>query len=105
MTGWNRIILCASAIPFLGGCGTLWGLGTEEVPVYAGVQTDTRLIGTGKVLYKGPTEVGPVLRILAVLDLPLSFALDTGLLPIMALFWIFDGKPEPAASELPPPKE
>lgn len=86
----------ASLAPLLGlaGCGTigslavggsgvplppgtkLWPLG----PVYCGVVMDLRLIGRGT----------PTGRALAAIDLPLSLALDTLLLPLTVPLWLVD---------------
>ncbi|MGX2947608.1 YceK/YidQ family lipoprotein [Frederiksenia canicola] len=55
----------------LTGCGTITSLSNGDYSIYAGVGRDFDVIRDGGLL-----------SILAVIDLPLSFVLDTLLLPI-----------------------
>lgn len=64
---WIFALLC----PLLGGCGTVMSLLEQDYSVYGGVSRDFRAI-----------QAGGVLSVPATIDLPLSFVLDTLLLPV-----------------------
>lgn len=55
----------------LSGCGTITALSTQDYAVYGGVVRDFSAI-----------QAGGLGGMLAIIDLPLSFALDTLLLPL-----------------------
>ncbi|AUI65460.1 MULTISPECIES: YceK/YidQ family lipoprotein [Glaesserella] len=55
----------------LTACGTITSLAESDYSVYAGVSKDFRAI-----------QEGGVFSVLAVIDLPLSFVLDTLMLPV-----------------------
>ncbi|MDH2997812.1 hypothetical protein A1D22_00485 [Pasteurellaceae bacterium LFhippo2] len=55
----------------LSGCGTIISMMNEDHSVYAGVSRDFKAI-----------QQGGVVGVLAVVDLPLSFVLDTLMLPV-----------------------
>lgn len=55
----------------LTGCGTIISLSEQDYSVYAGVTKDFNAI-----------QDGGIIAVLAVIDLPLSFVLDTLVLPI-----------------------
>lgn len=72
----------ALALLCLSGCGTIANL-AEGPRVYGGVQADIRLIGDPRLQDGTPSTP---LVVLGILDLPLSAALDTALLPITLIF-------------------
>ena len=59
------------AVSNLTACGTMINLAQGDFNVYGGVRNDLSVI-----------QAGGVLGVLAIVDLPLSFMLDTLLLPI-----------------------
>lgn len=64
---WLFAICCLN----LTACGTIISLGKQDYSVYAGVTLDFQTM-----------QEGGVLGVLAVIDLPLSFVLDTLMLPV-----------------------
>lgn len=66
-----RWILLFITTFFLTGCGTVLSMMENDYTIYAGVSRDFNAI-----------QEGGVFSILAVIDLPLSFVLDTLLLPV-----------------------
>lgn len=66
-----RLFLLGSACILLCGCGTVSSLIEQDYRVYAGVSRDLEAINHGGII-----------GITAVIDLPLSFVLDTLLLPV-----------------------
>lgn len=62
------IAIMATQLP---ACGTILSMTDEDRAVYGGVIRDFKTI-----------QQGGVLSVLAVIDLPLSFVLDTLLLPV-----------------------
>jgi uncharacterized protein YceK len=74
--------LAALALLLLSGCGTIANL-AEGPRVYGGVRTDVRMIGDPRL--PDGTHSSPI-AVLAIVDLPLSAALDTALLPITLIF-------------------
>lgn len=105
--------LCLSVVLLfsfhVSGCGTLLGRGDQYrvdgglySHPYAGVRFD------GVMIYYGEFVQGtksPVLRLVALIDLPLSAAIDTVLFPVDVGLWIFRGPPERSAEESPTPRE
>ncbi|OOH89769.1 hypothetical protein BMT54_05625 [Pasteurellaceae bacterium 15-036681] len=55
----------------LSGCGTIVSIADKDYSVYSGVIRDFKAI-----------QQGGVIGVLAVIDLPLSFVLDTLMLPV-----------------------
>ncbi|QLB44615.1 YceK/YidQ family lipoprotein [Mannheimia pernigra] len=66
-----KIIALLCLIFHLSACGTMISLTEKNYRVYAGVTNDFQAM-----------QEGGVLAVLAVIDLPLSFVLDTLLLPV-----------------------
>lgn len=69
------------ALLLLGGCGSIADI-AENQRIYGGIQADARLIGEPYLPKTQPPEYFFPLVIFGVLDIPLSFALDTVLLPV-----------------------
>ncbi len=65
----------------LGGCGSIADM-AEEQRIYGGIQADARLIGEPYLPKTQPPEYSFPLVIFGLLDMPLSFAVDTVLLPV-----------------------
>jgi len=77
-----KITLTALALAvFLGGCGTIVDMSTEQ-HIYGGVQNDARMIGHPYVQNSEQEDYFFPLVLLGILDMPLSFAADTVLLPV-----------------------
>jgi len=77
-----KITLPALALTvLLGGCGSIVDMSTEQ-HIYGGVQNDARMVGHPYLPNSEPEEYFFPLLILGVLDMPLSFAADTVLLPV-----------------------
>jgi len=94
-----RIPLLLS-LPALTGCGTILGLslgGSSESTIYVGTRVDARNVGGGF----GPCSEGLPMP-LALLDLPLSFGLDTGLLPFTLTYELVRPGPTPPGERTPP---
>lgn len=70
MTACKRYILVLLAC-LLSGCGTIVSMMEQDYSVYGGVSRDFAAI-----------QDGGMLSVAAVIDLPLSFVLDTLLLPV-----------------------
>ncbi|MGQ8820250.1 YceK/YidQ family lipoprotein [Bibersteinia trehalosi] len=66
-----RWIFLACCACLLSGCGTIISLIEQDYSVYAGVGRDFSAI-----------QQGSLFSIVAVIDLPLSFVLDTLMLPV-----------------------
>lgn len=66
-----KCLFFALCLCSLTGCGTIFSLMESDYAVYAGVSRDFDAIRDGGML-----------SVLAVIDLPLSFVLDTLLLPV-----------------------
>lgn len=66
-----KILLQFYLILNLTACGTVVSLVEKDYSIYAGVTRDFQAI-----------QEGGVLAVLAVIDLPLSFVLDTLMLPV-----------------------
>lgn len=64
-------LLLAVALSQLTACGTIISLSHNDYSVYAGVSRDFDAI-----------REGGIISVLAVIDLPLSFVLDTLMLPV-----------------------
>lgn len=67
----SRAIILLYIILSLTACGTITSLAEKDYGVYAGVIKDFHLM-----------QEGGVFSVLAVIDLPLSFVLDTLMLPV-----------------------
>lgn len=70
----KQISKCLTLAFFIGNltaCGTIASLAESDYSVYAGVGKDFQAI-----------QEGGIFSILAVIDLPLSFVLDTLMLPV-----------------------
>ncbi len=65
----------------LGGCGTIVDMATEQ-RIYGGVQNDARMVGHPYRQNAEQEDYFFPLVLLGVLDMPLSFAADTVLLPV-----------------------
>lgn len=65
-----RLFFCLLCLRFLTACGTIVSLAEQDYTAYAGVTRDFGVI-----------QEGGLLGVIAVIDLPLSFVLDTLLLP------------------------
>lgn len=78
-------LLLALAVTLQTGCGTVIGLATDDAsPVYAGVVADMRGLELAANDANGH-RFGRLFAIPAILDAPLSFAVDTALLPFTVL--------------------
>lgn len=80
-----RKLLIAILIIF-SGCGTFLGTGSEGLAPYQGIHTDAMIVretfsgrGSSSGYVPEPTVF---FGIISILDLPLSWALDTAMLPI-----------------------
>ena len=83
----------------LTGCGTLLGLSFGDSKIYVGTRVDAKVINDGF----GPCSMGPPMP-LTLLDFPLSFGLDTGLLPFTLIYELFRPEPAPPGGrDVPPP--
>ena len=71
--------VCIVAIAGLCGCASLWNHNGEHPGVYPGVENDVGLLSDREE----PVE----LKLFAIVDLPLSAALDTALLPFDFVYW------------------
>lgn len=69
----RKIVICLLIVvsSLLSGCGTILSIIEQDYSVYAGVRRDLATM-----------EQESGLHIVAVVDLPLSFVLDTLLLPV-----------------------
>jgi|SRR6516162_7696486 uncharacterized protein YceK len=77
-----KISLTALALAFfLGGCGTIVDMATEQ-HIYGGVQNDARMIGHPYRQNNEQEDYFFPLVLFGILDMPLSFAADTVLLPV-----------------------
>lgn len=65
---WTLLAILASQVT---ACGTIVSLSNNDYRIYAGVSKDFEVI-----------KDGGILSVAAVIDLPLSFVLDTLLLPV-----------------------
>jgi uncharacterized protein YceK len=65
----------------IGGCGSIADM-AENQRIYGGIQTDVRLIGHPYLPRTQPPEYFFPLILIGALDVPLSFAVDTLLLPV-----------------------
>jgi uncharacterized protein YceK len=78
-------------LPALTGCGTILGLSLGgDSPIYIGTQLDARNVGGGF----GPCSMGLPMPF-ALLDLPLSFGLDTVLFPFTLTYELVKPEPKP----------
>lgn len=68
---WIKWVCFAIFITNLTACGTISSLAEGDYAVYAGVSKDFQAI-----------QEGGILSVFAVIDLPLSFVLDTLMLPV-----------------------
>lgn len=66
-----RILICILFSSLLSSCGTVFSMVENDYSIYAGVSRDLIVI-----------QDGGILSVLAVIDLPLSFVLDTLMLPV-----------------------
>lgn len=66
-----KSLLLVTLVLQLTACGTIISLTQDDYRVYSGVSRDLHTI-----------QEGGVLSVLAVVDLPLSFVLDTLMLPV-----------------------
>lgn len=69
------------ALLLLGGCGTIADM-AENQSIYGGIQADARLIANPYLPKTQPPEYFAPLVLFGLLDMPLSFCLDTVLLPV-----------------------
>lgn len=65
----------------LAGCGSIADISTDQ-KIYGGIQKDVGLIEDPYLPKTSPPEYFFPLVILGILDIPLSFVLDTVLLPV-----------------------
>ena len=87
-TPMKRLLILLISMSMLGGCGTFLSLGVKP-PVYSGIRYDGTLIVEGTVPVRGgPYKLDAGLRVLGVLDFPLSLGLDTAILPITLIVWL-----------------
>ncbi|OOR99316.1 hypothetical protein B0187_06045 [Haemophilus paracuniculus] len=68
---WLKLTLLAVFCLNLTACGTIVSLSNGDYSVYAGVGKDFEVM-----------QQGEIVGVLAVIDLPLSFVLDTLMLPV-----------------------
>lgn len=106
------LLLLVAAGP---GCASLINVGIaasdDRAPaLYGGTLLDGAIIlagpeerGGGGGFFVVPT--GGVIFVLALIDLPLSLALDTALLPIVLVWYIFDSQEAPYENLQKPPEE
>lgn len=66
-----RTFICILFSFLLSGCGTVLSMMENDYAIYAGVSRDLSTI-----------QEGGIFSVLAVIDLPLSFVLDTLMLPV-----------------------
>jgi len=76
----KRLPVIALAV-LLGGCGTIADI-AENQRIYGGIQTDVRLMREPYLPKSQPPEYFFPLVLFGFFDLPLSFAVDTVLLPV-----------------------
>ncbi|HLY08380.1 MAG TPA: YceK/YidQ family lipoprotein [Planctomycetota bacterium] len=77
----NRSLLAAALALLLGGCGTIADIATDQ-KIYGGIQKDVQLMKHPYLPKTDPPEYFFPLILIAILDVPLSFTLDTVLLPV-----------------------
>jgi uncharacterized protein YceK len=77
----KRLVMVVALSSFLGGCGTIADISTDQ-RIYGGIQQDVYLIKNPYLPKSDPAEYFFPLIIFGFLDIPLSFALDTVLLPV-----------------------
>jgi len=76
----KRLAVAALAV-LLGGCGSIADI-AEHQRIYGGIQQDVRLMGEPYLPKTSPPEYFFPLILFGFFDLPLSFVLDTVLLPV-----------------------
>lgn len=69
------------ALLLIGGCGSIADI-AENQRIYGGIQADARLVGDPYLPKTQPPEYFFPLVLFGIFDMPLSFALDTVLLPV-----------------------
>jgi len=77
----HRRALAAALALLLGGCGSIADMATDQ-RIYGGVQKDVELIGHPYLPKTEPPEYFFPLIFFGILDIPLSVAVDTVLLPV-----------------------
>jgi len=65
----------------LAGCGSIADIATDQ-KIYGGIQKDVALMGNPYLPKTDPPEYFFPLILFGILDVPLSFAVDTLLLPV-----------------------
>ena len=70
----------AALLAMLGGCGTIKDLGDAGPRVYGGTRSDLDFIEHGACKMPG---------VCCLPDLPLSFALDTAIIPVTGAFELY----------------
>jgi uncharacterized protein YceK len=74
-------LLALALTVLLAGCGTIADIATDQ-KIYGGIQKDVALIEDPVLPKTSPPEYFFPLVIFGILDVPLSFVLDTVLLPV-----------------------
>jgi uncharacterized protein YceK len=77
----KRRLLAAAAALLLAGCGSIADIATDQ-RIYGGIQKDVELIGHPYLPRTEPPEYFFPLIFFGLLDIPLSFCVDTVLLPV-----------------------
>lgn len=74
-------MMAAALALLLGGCGSIADIATDQL-IYGGIQKDVQLMKNPYLPKSDPPQYFFPLIFFGVLDVPLSFAVDTLLLPI-----------------------
>lgn len=74
-------LLALALTVLLAGCGTIADMAVDQ-RIYGGIQQDVHLIENPTLPKTSPPEYFFPLIIIGALDVPLSFVLDTVLLPV-----------------------
>jgi len=77
----NPRLIAAALVLLLGGCGSIADIATDQW-IYGGIQKDVQLIKNPYLPKTDPPDYFFPLIFFGILDLPLSFAVDTLLLPV-----------------------
>ncbi|HVR87766.1 MAG TPA: YceK/YidQ family lipoprotein [Planctomycetota bacterium] len=77
----KRCLPAVALACLMGGCGSIADITTEQ-KIYGGIQQDVYLMKNPYLPKSEPPNYFFPLIIVGILDVPLSFALDTVLLPV-----------------------
>ena len=85
-------LLAVALSVLLTGCGSIADIATDQ-KIYGGIQKDVQLMGKPYLPKTEPPEYFFPLVLFGLFDIPLSFALDTVLLPVtLTISATSDGK-------------